>query len=243
MRRSFPRDFEAVPADWAPRPTKHLEMCAPRRADEPTHDRDAVIPAHQPIQVSAHIPLPGDPLLPAYFRVELPVAVGAVGRGVMTDSELRVTHDQVVEDDGYAASRRGTGCCRTSGQLAERTRCGALSSPSPDRAVETSWRPELTRPRLPFTQCQSRMRHLVGIPRSIAARTAGQASRVDTKRPRILLEGIRRSEYPTAPSIAMAKPSGDLGRFTSLARLKSNSTRSKSASSYAEGTPAGSVKP
>ena len=50
------------------------------------------------------------------------------------------------------------------------------------------------------------MRHLAGIPRSTAARTAG-ASRVDTKRPRILLED-HRSEYPTAPSMTIPKPSG-----------------------------------
>jgi hypothetical protein len=116
-------------------------------------------------------------------------------------------------------------------QLAARTRSATTSSPSPDRAVRTSMRPEATRPRLPFAQCQSRTRHLGGIPRSTAARTAGQASRVDAKRPRILLEGISRSEYPTAPSMTMPKPSGDLGRFTSLARLKSNSTRSRSAAS------------
>lgn len=110
--------------------------------------------------------------------------------------------------------------------------CGcATSSPSPDRAVRTSRRPELTLPRLPFAQCQSRTRHLAGIPRSTAARTAGQASRVDAKRPRILLEGISRSEYSTAPSMTMPKPSGDPGRFTSLAQVKSNSTRSRSASS------------
>jgi hypothetical protein len=90
---------------------------------------------------------------------------------------------------------------------------------------------EQTRPRLPFAQCQSGMRHLAGIPRSTAARTAGHASRVDTKRPRILLEGINRSEYPTGSVDDDPEALGDLGRFTRLARLKSNSTRSRSAAS------------
>ena len=125
---------------------------------------------------------------------------------------------------------RGAPCgART--QLAARIGRLAPSSPTPDRAVRTRLRPELTRPVLPFAQCQSRTRHFAGVPRSTSARTAGQASRVDVKRPRILFEGVSRSEYPTAPSMTMPKPSGELGRFTSVARLKSNSTRSKSASS------------
>jgi len=105
---------------------------------------------------------------------------------------------------------------------------GATSSPSPDRAVETSRRPELTRPRLPFAQCQSRMRHFAGIPRSTAARTAGQASRVDPKRPRILLEGINLSEYPTAPSMTMPKPSASIRAYRPISTFPDSRMSAKS---------------
>ena len=44
----------------------------------------------------------------------------------------------------------------------------------------------------------------------MAAITAGQASCVEGNPPRILFEGISRSEYPTAPSTAM--PNSSLGR-------------------------------
>ncbi len=103
---------------------------------------------------------------------------------------------------------RRLGAAGTSGrQLAARVLAGATSNCSPDRATETSRRPELTWPRRPFAQCQSRTRHLAGIPRSISARTAGHASNVDENRPTTLFEGMRRSEYPIAPSIRMSRPS------------------------------------
>ncbi len=95
---------------------------------------------------------------------------------------------------------------RSSSQPAMRIWGWTTSTPSPDRAVETSRRPELTRPRLPLARCQSRTRHFAGIPRSTSARTAGQASRVVTKRPTILLEGISRSEYPTSPMNGLLAP-------------------------------------
>jgi len=41
----------------------------------------------------------------------------------------------------------------------------------------------------------------------MAAITAGHASCVDANRPRILFEGMSRSEYPTAPSMTMPNPS------------------------------------
>jgi len=110
-------------------------------------------------------------------------------------------------------------------QLAVRTRSCATSSPSPDRATETSRRPELTWPRRPFAQCQSRTRHLAGIPRSISARTAGHASNVDENRPTTLFEGMRRSEYPIAPSIRISSPSPGRREYRpSSPLLKSYST-------------------
>ena len=103
---------------------------------------------------------------------------------------------------------RRLGAVRTrGGQLAARTLAGATSNCSPDLATDTSRRPELTWPRRPFAQCQSRTRHLAGIPRSISARTAGHASNVDENRPTTLFEGMRRSEYPIAPSTRMSRPS------------------------------------
>ena len=111
-------------------------------------------------------------------------------------------------------------------QLAVRTRSCATSSPSPDRATDTSRRPELTWPRRPFAQCQSRTRHRAGIPRSISARTAGHASNVDENRPTTLFEGMRRSEYPIAPSIRMSSPSPGCRAYRpSSPLLKSYSTR------------------
>ena len=114
----------------------------------------------------------------------------------------------------------------TSGrQLAARTLAGATSNCSPDLATDTSRRPELTWPRRPFAQCQSRTRHLGGIPRSISARTAGHASNVDENRPTTLFEGMRRSEYPIAPSTRMSRPSpGGREYRPSWPLLKSYST-------------------
>jgi len=110
-------------------------------------------------------------------------------------------------------------------QLAARTCLRLASWPSPDRATETSRRPELTWPRRPFAQCQSRTRHLAGIPRSISARTAGHASNVDENRPTTLFEGMRRSEYPIAPSIRMSRPSPGRREYRpSSPLLKSYST-------------------
>jgi hypothetical protein len=58
-------------------------------------------------------------------------------------------------------------------------------------------------------------------PVSTAATTAGQASWVDANRPRILFDGVSRSEYPTAPSMTIPKPSleGLAGRSASLPAL------------------------
>ena len=113
----------------------------------------------------------------------------------------------------------------TGAQLAARTPAGATSNCSPDLATETSRRPELTWPRRPLAQCQSRTRHLAGIPRSISARTAGHASNVDENRPTTLFEGMRRSEYPIAPSIRMSRPSpGRPAYRPSSPLLKSYST-------------------
>jgi hypothetical protein len=120
-------------------------------------------------------------------------------------------------------------------QLAARTGLRTLSSPSPDLAIESSRLPELTRPRVPSAMWQSRTRHFGGIPRSTSASTAGHASRVVSKRPTTLFEGISRSEYPTAPSIRIPKPSGNRGPFARLARLKSKyrwELRLTSSSSY-----------
>ena len=129
---------------------------------------------------------------------------------------------------------RGNGVNPITGrQLAARTWVRSASWPSPDRATETSRRPELTWPRRPFAQCQSRTRHFAGIPRAISARTAGQASNVDEKRPTTLFEGMRRSEYPTAPSIRMSSPSpGRRAYRPSSPELKSYSTELSTSASF-----------
>ena len=80
--------------------------------------------------------------------------------------------------------------------------------PSPDRARYSSVRPLETWPRDPSAPCQSRTSVRGGRPASTAAITAGQASCVDANRPRILFDGINRSEYPKAPSMTMPNPSG-----------------------------------
>ena len=64
-----------------------------------------------------------------------------------------------------------------------------------------------TGPRDPSAPSQSRTSIRGDRPASIAAITAGHASCADANRPRILFDGISRSEYPTAPSMTMPNPS------------------------------------
>ncbi len=129
---------------------------------------------------------------------------------------------------------RRLGAVRTrGGQLAARTPAGATSNCSPDLATDTSRRPDPTCPRSPLAPCQSRTRHLAGIPRPTSERTAGQASKVDAKCPTTLFDGIRRSEYPTAPSTRISSPSpGRRAYRPSSPELKSYSGNMPTSASF-----------
>jgi hypothetical protein len=94
----------------------------------------------------------------------------------------------------------------------------------PSRAIPTSVRPTLTLYRLPSARWASRTMHLAGTPRSTAATTVGQRARVVPERDSTLFEGIKRIEYPVAPSMVMVDPSGNRGPFARVAREKSYSS-------------------
>ena len=129
------------------------------------------------------------------------------------------------------ATSEDAGRMGTSDQPTARTGSSTARVPIPDRATKASSRPDPTLPRVPLAPCQSRTSNRAGMPRSSSERTAGQASYVDGNRPTTLLEGISRSEYPTAPMTRMSSPSPGLGAYRpSSPVLQSYSTSSGSAS-------------
>jgi len=93
-------------------------------------------------------------------------------------------------------------------------------------------------PPLPFKPFQSSESVRGDRPPSTVAMMAGQASSVDPKRARILLDGMSRREYPTAPSIQISVFSPGLrarGLGSHSPREKSISGISRSGSSIDEG--------
>ena len=107
------------------------------------------------------------------------------------------------------------------------------NSPLLRRAQPSSRGPAEMLPLLPSAPFQSSDSVRGDRPPSTVAMITGQASRVDSNRARILLDGISRSEYPTAPSmqISVFSPGAFANRFGRVPFEKSNSGISRSASS------------
>ena len=139
-----------------------------------------------------------------------------MSRGFRDPRRVTARHDSATRRPGVRGRRAGY----------------ANSSPLLWRAQPSSLGPAEMLPLVPSALFQSRDKVRGDRPASTVAMIAGQASSVESKRARILFEGISRSEYPTAPSmqISVFSPGLRRNRLGRAGMVKSISGMSRSSS-------------